>query len=344
MDEFSTICSVLNQYDDSFRLMTPHTVERHRGFSGAEIHQITTQAGNYALRGWRAGSLPRERLRGLHRLLAFIFERGVDQVAVPVSSKQGETLVAFQNRLWQLEPWMPGEASYWQSPSREKLRSAMETLAAWHRAARQFLPEQQESTWFRCEPNSPSPAVAERLQKLIRWQKGRAEEVRRFLPAETNLEFRSLSERVLRAFSLLAPKLMQDLQAACQECFPLQPCLRDIWHDHVLYVDDQVTGLIDPSACRLENVTTDLARLLGSLVGDDREAWNFAVEVYAAINPLKENEWRLMRLLDRSTVLLSGVFWLNRWYFQPERILDREAVIARMKTIVARQEALLAET
>ena len=67
---------------------------------------------------------------------------------------------------------------------------------------------------------------------------------------------------------------------------PLQPCLRDVWHDHVLFQGDEVTGLIDPSAARTDTVAADISRLAGSLIADDRRAWGKAMDAYQAVRPL----------------------------------------------------------
>jgi Ser/Thr protein kinase RdoA (MazF antagonist) len=340
MGDISLIRSILSEYDDRFQLTEPPTATRYRGFSGADIFRLGLQGGEFCLRGWLPNALSEERILGLHRLLQFIEQQGVSQIAVPVESKRGRSLVSHQGRFWQLEPWMPGDANFHANPCREKLYSAMETLANWHHAAENFSPNKNEMNWFRCEQQSVSPAVQERLKKIVRWQNGHAEKIQRIMHAEPATEFRQLGTRIFLAFDRLAPQIMNELRSVLEQPFSLQPCLRDIWNDHVLFEGDSVTGLIDLSACRLENVATDLARLLGSMVEDDREAWTFAVNCYRQHREFSDAEWNLMRILDRSTVLLSGLFWLNRKYLQPTRILDERAVLDRLRGIVRRQEFL----
>jgi Ser/Thr protein kinase RdoA (MazF antagonist) len=115
---------------------------------------------------------------------------------------------------------------------------------------------------------------------------------------------------------------------------PLQPCLRDVWHDHVLFQEDEVTGLIDPSAARTDTVAADISRLAGSLIADDRLAWGKAIDAYQSVRPLSREEAALVGILDRSGVLLSGMTWLERRYF--ECISFTERALERFQRIAAR--------
>ena len=60
----------------------------------------------------------------------------------------------------------------------------------------------------------------------------------------------------------------------------MQPCLCDPWHDHVLFTGDQVSGVIDYGSVKEDHIAVDLARLLGSLVEDDENAWSIGLKAY----------------------------------------------------------------
>jgi Ser/Thr protein kinase RdoA (MazF antagonist) len=113
-----------------------------------------------------------------------------------------------------------------------------------------------------------------------------------------------------------------------------------VWHDHVLFTGDEVTGLIDPSACRSESVAADLARLLGSLVGDDSGEWDFALDAYRQSADLTLDERALIPVLDRSGVLLSGLTWLARCYLHSPPLEPNERLLKRLCVILARLEHL----
>lgn len=330
---------LLSQYR---RDLHPSRIEPppNAGFSGASVFRLQCDAGEFCLRAWPPESLPRERILGLHHILRFLFEAGVSTVAVPVASQHDETLVAAEGRLWQMEPWLPGTADYWQKPSHDRLQGAMRALADWHRAAAGFIPSGREADWFASTPSAPSPAVAERLRLIRSFRGGRCDELRAKLTHHDRPEFRELGLQTLRAFDGKAGDLEHQLVAFHNLRFALQPCLRDVWHDHVLFTGDEVTGLIDPSACRSENVATDLARLIGSLVGDDRTRWDIALEAYNQARPLSLDERALVHVLDRSGMMLSAMNWLDRILIKQQGPPDRTRVEERLRTIVRRLECL----
>jgi Ser/Thr protein kinase RdoA (MazF antagonist) len=338
--------SVLRRYPKDYVPLHDDFQIVHGGFSGATIVRLPTRRGDYCLRGWPTASLPEPRIRGLHRLLEHVFHQGVTQVAVPVRSSQGDTLPHLAGRFWQLEPWMPGHADFHTSPTADRLRAAMHCLARWHAAARSFEPRADERHWFFRERAAPSPAVRERLDEIRRLLGGGTARLRALAETGSNAapETHDSAGRILRHFDLVANVVANELESLRTIPFELHPCLRDVWHDHVLFTGNSVTGLIDPSASRSENVAADLARLLGSLVGDDRTAWQLALEAYSEIRPLGLEELRLVRALDRSGVLLSGMAWIARSYVQRQNLAVLQGAAERMQTLAERLETLAATT
>ena len=80
--------------------------------------------------------------------------------------------------------------------------------------------------------------------------------------------------------------------------WPLQPCLCDVWHDHVLFDGDRVTGLVDYGAVKIDHPAVDVARLLGSLVEDDADGWAIGLTAYREVRPFTADEAQLARALD----------------------------------------------
>jgi Ser/Thr protein kinase RdoA (MazF antagonist) len=118
----------------------------------------------------------------------------------------------------------------------------------------------------------------------------------------------------------------------------LQPCLCDLWHDHLLFDGDRLTGIVDYGAVKVDHVAVDLARLLGSLVGDDADRWEEGFRAYRAVRPLSPDEERLAGVLDRAGTLLGAANWL-RWLFHEGRTFDDlEAVANRLRSLMERIE------
>jgi homoserine kinase type II len=137
-------------------------------------------------------------------------------------------------------------------------------------------------------------------------------------------------EQLPAAIRLLEPLVARE--------FTLQPAIRDIWHDHVLYTGDEVTGLVDFGAMRIDTPAVDVARLLGSLAGDDVRRWQIGVAAYEGQRPLSPDERQAVPALDVAGTLLGGCNWV-RWVFVERREFEQIGVVAaRIAALHARLE------
>ncbi len=291
------------------------------------------------MRRWPSSGLPAARLQGLHQLLEHLARQGVETVAVPIPDDSGYTPISQDGAWWQIEPWLPGTADYRTHPHPRRLQAALAALAQWHAAAARFMPERPAQAWFSSVESAPSPAIVERLE-LCRSLPQKLLSLQQVLEQSAGGEQQTLGRELLRQIQRHMPAVMQELSTWRDRRFSLQPCLRDIWHDHVLFTEDRVTGLIDPSACRTEHVASDLSRLIGSLVEDDVDGWQTALAAYQRHRPLTLDELALVTVLDRSGVLLSAGTWLDWLYGQRRTFQHPEKVLERLRHFQRRFQAL----
>lgn len=294
------------------------------GFSGAQIWKVQDGTANWCLRCWPATHPSEHHLNWIHRNLDQAANAGLSYVPAPCPSVAGETYRLVSGRLFEVTPWMPGTANYWQEPTDEKLANALAALARFHVAV---------------SPNETSyeipPAVVTRCHQLDDWEKLLAQtdwgsQIQAPSPFEE--QAREMIARMPTSFQ----SVRSSLQTAAQRRVPIQPCLRDIWHDHVLFKEQRVSAFVDFGAMRNDGIATDLARLLGSLVGDDADAWKLALASYESIRPLSPEEHDLLATLDQANVILSAANWI-RWLFVEHRQFENEAgVQARMEKILLR--------
>jgi homoserine kinase type II len=163
-----------------------------------------------------------------------------------------------------------------------------------------------------------------------------ARQVAEHLPPRRWPDLQARATVILEQFRALAPRVATLLHNASHRAVPLQPCIRDIWHDHVLFEGDRVTGLIDFGAMRVESVAGDIARLFASLVGDDRPAWQTALGAYEAVRPLSRNERDLIAPFDQSAVLLAGMNWLEWICVEQRRFSARQKILERLDVTIQR--------
>jgi homoserine kinase type II len=136
-------------------------------------------------------------------------------------------------------------------------------------------------------------------------------------------------KQVLRQPSLVGPL------AAIGE-LRLQPAIRDIHDEHVLFTGDEVTGLIDFGALRIDTPLTDVARLMGSLVGSNYEQQQAALNHYAELRPLTEEDRRTIQLLDNAGVILSAANWLTWLYVERRDMGESQPIARRLDRLIQR--------
>ena len=294
------------------------------GFSGARLWRIQSNQQTYCLRRWPAEQ-DATRLRFVHGVLEFAGMQ-LDFVPRLQRTAAGETIVEAAGHAWELATWLPGEANFHQQPTAARLAAAMTALARLH-VAWEYFPTRMTGL-------AASPGIGERLTRLA--------EIEQTLPAiEAALpraapDLRALAIPLVAHFRRRAGVVRGQLQAATQRQAMLQPVLRDIWHDHVLFSGEAVTGIVDFGAVRIDTVATDLARLLGSLVGDDATAWQQALLAYEAIRPLSADERALLPAFDASTTLMSGMNWLVWLLVDARQFDDWPAIYRRWEEILRR--------
>ena len=299
---------VLGQYPSPLR-GAPEALGNRGGFSGARLWRLHTAAGLLCLRAG-APQETREQLVARHRLMRLAREAGLAFIPRVLETMSGDTGVEASGRVWELMEWMPGRADYRELPSGGKLETAARSLARVHLA------------WavLGGEEVSPCPAVRRRLLVAEGFPSGRLE---------------SASWKLAATVSRWLPRVPQMLLTA-NVTSRIQPCLRDVWHDHLLYEGEQLTGLIDYAAVGPDSVAVDVARMVGSLVGDDEEGWRVALSAYREVRTFSHQEEQLARVLDRTGVIVGLANWL-RWLGEPGREFEESAhVTQRIEELLAR--------
>ena len=291
------------------------------GFSGSKVWRgVCADGAAYCLKAHPAGRGNRDTLEGtVHRWM-----KAADLPFVPriVTSVRGQTAVEGEGRVWELTAWMPGHADFHLNPSDTRLAAAVTAVAELHRR------------W--AGPGTllqPIPGVARRLAALAHWCRLTGSGWRPDL-ATPHGPTRGPAERAWQLLPALVPDAIRLLEPVRSLRAPTHPCLCDVWHDHVLFTDDRVTGLIDFAAAKIDHPAVDLARLLGSLIPDDPDRTAFALGVYRRIAPLSHPQ--LVDLLDRTGTVVAATHWLRVLYLDRKVLSDPAAIARRLTLIVQR--------
>jgi homoserine kinase type II len=320
------------------------------GMSGAQFWRIATRssfstedlrgspdpapAGTLILRRWPTEHPTPERLRFIHSVLDHAARRGILFIPLPIRTITGQSFLYHAGHLWELAPWMPGTADYEHTPTTEKLRAAMTALAQFHSCTKDF-PVNAPIAAIQCVAGA-APAISRRLSRLQELTPAACQQLAHAIEEAIWPELAPLARRFLATLSDALPRALAQLAPLENIPLPLQPCLRDIWHDHVLFTGNEVSGIVDFGAVDIDTPATDIARLLGSLAGDDAIAWQAGVAAYSAVRPLSQYESQAVTALDTAGTLLAGCNWIRWIYIEGRRFENPPEIIERFRRILAR--------
>jgi Ser/Thr protein kinase RdoA (MazF antagonist) len=279
------------------------------GFSGAGVwcgHDSIGPA--FALKRM-ANSYLGGRTRTIHRWMTAARAAGLEFVPAVVPTTAGDTVTTTPNGIAEVVTWMPGGADFRTSPSPIKLTAACTALADLHRV------------WHAAERHpAPCPAVHRRLSLIAEWERSR--------PVFDRCDTTSRS-LLLSATELVNARLSdcrRSLAAWSGTPVVVFPCLCDVWHDHVLFAGDRVSGVIDYTAMKIDSPAVDLARLLADLVGPRSDRFADGLAAYQAASPPTPVSAELVRVLADTGVVCGVANWLIRLGGAssiPKRIADR---------------------
>jgi len=315
------------------------------GFSGSQVFvvELSDWPGRFVLKSFHAGASV-EHARFVHGLVRHLRTECSTQVPEVIASIDGDTVVVdADGRLWELARFMPGVAVPCPTPT--QAAAAATALAQLHLAAASL-------------PGYPprlddSPGVARRIdqarQLLTRpWQASRdtwSRVARNWMPVEVGV---ALEDRVATAINIFhecgGEMLLSRVAAMRSWSCVLQPVLRDVWCDHVLFADarsDDVTAIIDLHAAGIDTPATDLARLMGSWQSPSGctllslpERWTEAIASYDRIRPLSRMEAGMVAFLHGTGVVCGLDNWF-RWMLEEHRVFpDAQRVLDRIDRLL----------
>lgn len=318
------------------------------GFSGSAVHMVEHSATGrrFVLKRFPESAMD-DRCAWVHSLMRHLRAAGIEVVPEVIERRraaaaESETFVVDgEVGRWELVAFMPGRPT--ERPTAGQAASALETVARLHVAAAGMAGEQTRG---------PSPGVIRRREQARQllafpWRQRRAA-----IGMDADDAVAARLDEAIEVFEREGGKrVLERVAAAEAKPLALQPVLRDVWSDHVLFADggERVSGIVDYHAAGIDSPATDLARLLGSWSLTNAgcepsliDAWRDSLDVYEQVRPLAPAERRLVPWLHATGVIFGLDNWF-RWTLDERRTFPNAGrVHERIDRLVAALGAAIA--
>jgi Ser/Thr protein kinase RdoA (MazF antagonist) len=292
------------------------------GWSGGQVYRVQTSLGIGALRSWPIKTHP-ERIHAIHTAQLAARTAGMLVVPAPVLARNGSKTILWQDRWWELVDWRPGQPLPPREPSHRNLDQVADTLHQWYQAVR--LPEVANALTHFCPSESingvllrqpaPSPGILRRLEILEQEENATPIDAARLPVTE-----RELAERTAQTLDQKRPWFHR-LTEHANSVFQLELCLRDVHREHLLFHNEQVSGLIDFGSIGFDTPAIDLARYLSSFETFPIDWLEQSSPSLAAIQDpaLDVRSWAdLITILAITGAVASCLHW-RRWLITENR-------------------------
>lgn len=302
------------------------------GLSGAKLWRVAVLDNDFCLRRWPRVHPTFEQLAVIHGLIAYVWNSGLKIVPLPQQTLKQHTILAAQGDLWELSRWLPGEITKY--PSVEQSTAAVETLARFHSLAANYQAPQ----------TALAPGLQNRLRILQELQSGAQARLEHAARGAAPSEIRDIATAMLLDLRAILPDALPLVQEVASEPLRLQWCLRDVHLENLLFTNNKISGLVDFGAVTIDSVAGDVARLLRSMAGEDRQAWHKFSEIYSQQRALTFPEQQAIGAYDIGGLIATTANWLRWLLIEHLDVADAVSTQARLIELAARLKALTDNT
>lgn len=268
------------------------------GFSGSQLWKIGTSiGGEFCLKKWPQQFIDQSRIQWIHDVLVFASANGCPEIIRPLQSSSGKTFVVHDGCFWELSKWSDG-IPLDDTATQPQIESAIAVLARFHQAtARYFLNFDTSSKVV--EIRNQLLALGEKIDSIERH-----DVTHKMLQSNDWLRFKTKGHSIAR-------DIAKFLIPFSTTKFPVQPVIRDMRPEHIFCSGNNVTGLIDFGAMRIDTIACDLARLFGGFFRDDAAKFNQAIETYSRYRNVYPFEREIVLPLNHAAVILGIANWAS---------------------------------
>lgn len=309
------------------------------GLSSSRVWRVVSTKGTHCLKAWPIDSGRILRLTDIHGKLRELQMNGVNYVPQVLSARDGTTWLQSSNFLWEVYTWMPGQALGSSRDANKLLPAAISAIARIHDVWRRY------TSYL-----GASPGVSQRIQTLQQFCQSYSQH-KSSQVLSPNLSF--LAGQTTKYFERHGRRLIGQLMNLMMP-IPVHFAIRDLHSEHILFIDDRVSGIIDFGASKEDEPLLDLVRLLGSVAPLDRDLRYEALDAYhcqrrnLAVGDClngdppeaQENDIRhRFALLDEASTLISALNWWQWLVVETRQFHAPTAqLIARWQNLVQRLE------
>ncbi len=316
------------------------------GFSGAAVFQIAdARSRHFAIRLVPLElSLPEQRLDLLRMLLCQSEQPGQTGIAVPLPPVRNtdspsmlfgvaeHSSCVIGNFRVLAEPWIDGRPTDG-APNPQQLTNAIDFLSSLHQRLRLATSELPRNDWFFVRSGA-SPGLIRRSRIVADLMNGELQRLLKESSSDCDPEFRRLAIRTGDVVRSWLPQLKSLTGSIELTSFALQPILRDVWKPHVLFLNDDVSGVIDVTSAASDHPVLDCSRLFRSWFSTDHASMRAACQQFVERCKLDFTERQLLQTVDACSTILSPITWLKRRTASSRGLPLDESVLSRMNEVV----------